>query len=260
MIIIKRTLFALKALEDFILPRSCRVCGKNLMVFEKHICLECLADFPFTGYWRLAESPADDIFAGRVKLEKVHSLFFYSGAYKKLIYAVKYKSDIGLGKFLGRMLGKSIMEFYSNPDNKIGFPDYIVPVPLHFMKKLKRGYNQSEVIAEGISQVTGIKIEKRLLKRRRYTKTQTRKDRTERWLNVKKAFRLTRYGAEFSARLFGQDMSQTAGAGKKPDSPTVHFLVVDDVLTTGATLEVCCSILRDNFDCPVSAATVAFVE
>jgi predicted amidophosphoribosyltransferase len=125
--------------------------------------------------------------------------------------------------------------------------DFIVPVPLHWKKRLTRGYNQSEIIAKGIAK--GLKtsgagtpqVLGNLLKRAQFTKTQTAKDRLERWHNVSSAFRLN-------------------AKSKVIPPPDSHLLLVDDVLTTGATLEACATILVEQLGCRVSIATLAYVE
>ena len=126
--------------------------------------------------------------------------------------------------------------------------DFIVPVPLHWRKKRKRGYNQSEEIGRGIllalrEKSPNVKMENRLLKRKDFTPTQTRKDRADRWTNVREAFRVNLKRAKV-----------LAANGKVP-----KILICDDVLTTGATLDACASLLHEALDCRISIATLAYV-
>ncbi|MBR5073884.1 MAG: ComF family protein [Bacteroidales bacterium] len=228
-----------RSLADLFLKRECVCCGRQLEAFESDVCTFCLAELPSSYTWISEESPADKTFWGRTRIEKVTSLFLYNGKYRNLVYSIKYGGNIRLGARLGRMLGEVIAE------EDI---DFIVPVPLHWRKKRKRGYNQSEEIGRGIllalrEKNPGIKMEKRLLKRKDFTPTQTRKDRADRWTNVRDAFRVNLKRAK-----------ALTGNGKVP-----KILICDDVLTTGATLDACASLLHEALDCKISIATLAYV-
>lgn len=274
------------AVTDLLFPRCCAVCGKELLLYEKHLCLSCLAEMPFTYFWQYQDNPAEKVFWGRVQVNRVYSLFYYTASYKKLIHSIKYKSNIKLGLQLGQMLGERIPDHF----------DCIIPVPLHYRKQWKRGFNQSHIIARGIingllskereqksnapkpyfpatgpqeegetilkEKATGQHREGRgelsenastnlgkipilcnnILRRRHFTKTQTRKDRAHRWKNVEKAFAL-KTNSEKRLNLNGK-----------------HILLVDDVLTTGSTLDACCQLLLQQYSCTISIATLAYVE
>lgn len=216
-----------KSLADLLFPRRCVVCGRELLLFEKHICMECMVELPLTYFWKW-------------RTRGLYSLFYYSGDYRKILYSLKYRSNVQLALYMGRLLGQRLKEGDIRPD-------YIIPVPLHYLKRWKRGYNQSYIIARGIKRELGKGVAVRqLLKRRRFTKTQTRKEKRERWLNVHNAFGLKRSspcGIERYARML---------RGKK-------ILIVDDVLTTGATADACRTLLQ-RFDCRIWVATLAYVE
>lgn len=216
-----------KSLADLLFPRRCVVCGRDLLLFEKHICMECMVELPLTYFWKW-------------RTRGLYSLFYYSGDYRKILYSLKYRSNVQLALYMGRLLGQRLKEGDIRPD-------YIIPVPLHYLKRWKRGYNQSYIIARGIKRELGKGVAVRqLLKRRRFTKTQTRKEKRERWLNVHNAFGLKRSsprGIERYARML---------KGKK-------ILIVDDVLTTGATADACRTLLQ-RFDCRIWVATLAYVE
>lgn len=216
-----------RSLVDLLFPRRCVVCGRQLLLFEKHICLECMAELPLTYFWKWRK-------------EGFCSLFYYSGNYRKILYSLKYRSNVQLALYMGRLLGQRLKEGNIRPD-------YIIPVPLHYLKRWKRGYNQSYVIARGIRKELGKEVAVRqLLKRRRFTKTQTRKERRDRWLNVHDAFGLQpcspRAIERYARMLKGKEV-----------------LIVDDVLTTGATANACRTLLQ-RFDCRIWIATLAYVE
>lgn len=228
-----------RSLADFFIRRECVCCSRPLESFESGICTICLSEIPLSYTWSSNTSFADKTFWGRCQIEKVTCLFLYKGKYRNLVYSIKYKGNIRLGIRLGKMLGEVIAE------ESI---DYIVPVPLHRRKKRKRGYNQSEIIGRGILQALrkknpAAKIETRLLERKDFTTTQTRKDRADRWLNVRDAFRVN-----------PEKALQLAENNAVP-----HFLIVDDVLTTGATLDACASLLAESIKCRISIATLAAV-
>lgn len=230
-----------RLLFDLCFPRICAVCGVPLNCHEQHFCLECFADLPLTYFWNMEETPAERVFWGRCPVERVHSLFYYTDNWRKPIHLLKYNGYAAIGKYLGRMLGQKLFL----PDNSSQF-DYIVPVPLHWRKRLSRGYNQSEVIAQGIKEgLSGRgmwpEIIPNLLCRKRFAASQTSKEREQRWNSVKDAYAINRY------------CRRVPGRGK-------HILLVDDVLTTGATLEACATILVEQLGCRVSIATLAYVE
>lgn len=228
-----------RSLADLFLKRECVCCGRQLEAFESGVCTFCLAEIPSSYTWVSGESPADKTFWGRTPVEKVTSLFLYNGKYRNLVYSIKYGGNIRLGLRLGRMLGEVIAEEDL---------DYIVPVPLHPRKKRKRGYNQSEIIGRGIllalrEKCQKAKMETGLLKRKNFTPTQTRKDRADRWANVRDAFHVNPRRA-----------MRLAENGRVP-----KILICDDVLTTGATLDACASLLHEALDCRISIATLAYV-
>ena len=220
-------------------PRRCGVCGGFLDTEERYVCAECLKDMPLTYFWSWRGNPAEQILWARTYLEGVVSLFYYSrdNDYKELLHAVKYGGNVATGRWLGRILGEKMREA------AYPLPDVIVPVPLHWRRQWKRGYNQAEVIARGISEgLSGdIPVLTDILRRVRYSTSQTRMSVGSKWENVSGSFVLidNRTAAE---RLSGR-----------------HVLLVDDVLTTGATAEACWDALRVIPDVRVSYASIAFV-
>lgn len=215
-------------------PKLCGGCDKPLAKGEVHLCLHCFLELPFTNFEQLKDNPIEKIFYGRVNLNFATSLLYFSkkGKTQQLMHNIKYNHQKELAIHIGQIFGERLQNI-----SYIQSVTAIVPVPLHPQKEHLRGYNQSAVIAEGINKVLQKKILLSNLQRDIFTETQTKKNRTERWENVEKAFKI--YNAE---QLNGQ-----------------HILLVDDVLTTGSTLEACATALK-SVNCDVSIATVAFAD
>lgn len=225
-------------------PRKCPICDSCLDLDEKLICTECLDDIPFTYFWLWKNNPAKKRMDSLCPVENAVSLFFYryTGGYGHIIHQLKYHGRTQYGIVFGRMLGEKMGEKGIFSDI-----DAIVPVPLHFIRKWKRGFNQSVIIAKGIASAftsTGLKepvIAYNLLRRRKNTKTQTRLSLDEKKKNVSRAFQLRKINV-----------------AKMTDEGIRHILIVDDVLTSGSTLAACTSLLTPHFK--VSVATLGYVE
>lgn len=213
-------------------PRVCAACGELLLQDEETVCLKCRYLLPKTGYEHTPDNPLAQTFYGRVRLHAVTACFFFSkkGRVQHLIHELKYKGNREAGIFLGQQIGESIKDA-----PLFQGIDYLIPVPLHPKRERKRGYNQSFVIAQGISEVTGIAIGDKYLIRVVNTATQTKKNKEERYMNVKDIFQLQN-GAELEGK---------------------HVLLIDDVLTTGATLESCAHQFENIPGITISVATAA---
>lgn len=222
-------------LLDLLFPRTCPVCGRVLLRKEKFICLECYLNLPLTYFWKWSENPAEMLFWGRLQNVQAASLFYYreGSKYKEIVHRFKYNGERRMGYYFSSILGRN-MKISGRFDNI----DYVVPVPLHWAKKWKRGFNQATVIADAIAKELNVPVIEGVLLRKNYTKTQTKKGPQERWKNVFEAFRV-RKGYFFEGK---------------------HVLLVDDVLTTGATIEACGKHLELIEGCKVSVATLGFVE
>ena len=226
-------MFFISELFGLIYPRVCPVCGRSLFRSEKIICLKCYHHLPRSHFNNDIDNPAARVFWGRVPLHRVHAAFIYNkgNAMQKLIHELKYRGRKDIGTFLGREVGKDISSISLFQDI-----DYIIPVPLHPRKKKKRGYNQSEIIASGIQDITDIPLRTDLLIRSEFSATQTRKSKYDRWKNVEHIFALT----------------------LPEELHSKHILLVDDVITTGSTMEACIQTLLSAENVKVSVAAAGY--
>lgn len=197
-------------LADFLFPRRCHLCGASLPANLKYVCPICLSKLPRTHYHRIAMNPMEQRFAGLFPFEKASGHFFYSSKSElsKLVVDFKYHQFPGLARYLGIIMGK---ELYSTPF--LSDIDIIIPVPMHFLKYGRRGYNQAEELAKGISDSTKIPVFKNLVAIKGH-KTQTKKTHQQRAANILGIFKV-----------------------RKPEDLTgKHILLLDDICTTGSTL------------------------
>lgn len=218
-------------------PPVCQACGKPLPKGVEFLCPHCRWELPLTETWRERDNIIAQKFWGLVPIETACSLFYYrSGSlFRGSVHDLKYHGYWKISVEFGNMLGQKLLE-----SDHYGSIDYIVPIPLHPLRRIKRGYNQSEYIAKGISEVMNIPIKSGNLIRKRHNRAQARSmPRHLRWHNVRDIFDL-------------RDPSELAGA---------HILLVDDVLTTGATITSAIElILKRAPDCRISVATLAVSE
>ena len=213
-------------------PELCVICGEPLIDNEQFFCFACFLKLPRTNYHLIPENQAIERLAGKVSLLKASSYFYYNkgGVAQKLIAEIKYKGNRNLGEWIGVYLAKDMISsgFFQGID-------YMVPVPLHRSKEKKRGFNQAATIAQGITQVTKIPMEANNVFREKANISQTGKGLFDRWKN-------TRY-------LFNQ---------KNPELfKKKHILLIDDVLTTGSTLEAVAQSLVKSQDVKISILTLA---
>lgn len=201
-----------KHFKSLFVQNTCYCCDAELTNSEKCICLGCLAQIPTTGIGnKFDENELFFRFAGKIPLQGAYSHFFFEkkGKLQTIMQHLKYKDAPQIGTFLGEFLGLHLKdtEFFKEVDT-------IIPVPLHRKKQIKRGYNQAEKIGKGLSKTLEIPMSQSILKRIKQTSTQTAMSRDARWENVQTAFQ---------------------AASHIPKS----ILIVDDIITTGATVEAC---------------------
>jgi ComF family protein len=221
-------------INDFthlVFPFNCFGCNRALDEEGLPICAECIEHFPLTEYWNQKGNEVEKVFWGRLPLEAACSYFFFEkkGLAQHFMHQLKYKGKTDVGLWLGRLFGKELQ------NTGFSSADVVVPVPLHHKKRKKRGYNQCDYIATGLAESLGLAYEVNSIERLRSNDTQTRKGRYERWINVQELFQVT-----------------------IPESiQNKHVLLVDDVVTTGATLEACAGALLQVPSTKVSIATIA---
>lgn len=222
----------MKEIIPFFFPVHCRVCGKILDGAGPVLCIRCEYGMPRTGFTRQPDNPVSRLFWGRAPVQEGTALFrFEKGSpYQVLLHDLKYRGNRKAGTYMGRLLGQTLEgSVYSQCD-------LMIPVPLHPRKFRKRGYNQSAVIARGVSEITGIPLQEGVLLRIRQHSSQTSRGKYDRYRNVREDFRLTR---------------------DPPDLNGKKILLIDDVVTTGATLETCAGVLSERYACLLYTATVS---
>ncbi len=224
-------------ISDFfslIFPQVCPACGNNLYKQENSICTKCLYELPRTNFHLCKDNEVARLFWGRVKLEAATSFYFYykGSKFRNIIHQLKYKGQKDIGLYLGRLFGSELKH------SDFTGVDIIHPVPLHYKKLKRRGYNQSEYIALGISE----RLEKPVITNAVYRatdiETQTIKNRYERWENTEGIFIIR-------------------NCNKLENK---HILLVDDVVTTGSTLEACASEILKLKYTRVSIATLVYTK
>jgi len=194
-------------------PHICAGCGTDLLDKESMLCIRCIAGLPETNFSVHAGNPIEKMLWGRIPLASATATYYFSkeSLIQHLVHQFKYKGNKDLGLQLGRLLGKYLVQ--SDRFNA----EALVPLPLFAVKEKRRGYNQATILCEGIAEVMNVEILRDAIVRTQFTETQTRKGRIERWQNMERKFEL---------------MKPEKIEGK-------NILLVDDVITTGATLEAC---------------------
>jgi len=222
-------------IQHMAFPNVCASCNTVVLANEKAICSKCLLTLPFSFYYDDENNPLAKSFWGRVNLEfaVAHFIFKKDTIIQHLLHSIKYDNRKDAAVISGILIGKELKNLKAFAD-----VDYIFPIPLHPAKKIKRGYNQSLYICNGISEITGVETTEKFLVRVKDTSTQTKKKRYERWENMK-------YGFE----IVGADLLKSK-----------HILLVDDVVTTGATIEACSLQLLKIEGIKLSVASIAHAK
>lgn len=223
----------LSPLVHFFYPHNCIGCGSDVLQPDNLLCLECISQLPLTNFALHANNPVEKIFRGRLNIHAAMSEIYFSknSIMQNCIHEFKYRGNKKMGLILGKMMGKSLAQA-----SRFSNIDALVPLPLFTRKETRRGFNQATILCEGIADIIHIPIIRKNVIRNTATETQTKKGRIQRWENVEKSFAV---------------LDSSGLEGK-------HILLVDDVITTGATLEACGAEILKTAGVNLSIATLAF--
>jgi ComF family protein len=223
-----------ESLVHLLFPHLCSGCGSDILSEESSLCMYCIANLPETNFEIHPGNPVEKIFRGRLKIEQGTAQYYFTkeSLVQRLMHQLKYKNNKEVGRQLGRLMGESLKK-----SGRFDV-DALVPLPLFPARERKRGYNQSAVLCEGIKESMNIPVLNDVITRPQFTETQTKKGRIERWKNIEGKFTLV-----------------------KPEAITgKHVLLVDDVITTGATLEACGAELLKAGHVKLSIATLCIAS
>ncbi len=216
-------------------PHVCNGCGSDILNEESLLCMRCLSELPETNFHLHSNNPVEKIFWGRIQLVSATAQYYFSKETRMqhLMHQFKYKGNKDLGRQLGYLMGNDLLQ-----SDRFKNIDALIPLPLFAAKEKRRGYNQAAVLCEGIAEIFEIEILKDVIIRTQHTETQTKKGRVERWQNIEGKFELINPGKIRNKNI----------------------LLVDDVITTGATLEACGQELIKATDVGLSVATLCFAS
>jgi len=231
--VIQKLISYLKDFSHLLYPHNCEGCGTDVLNDNAILCTKCLFELPETGFCNTVNNPVEKIFFGRSNIANATAAYYFTkdSLLQHLMIELKYRNNKDVGSFLGKQLGYQLQE-----SQRFNDVDVVVPLPLNPRKEKKRGYNQAMIICEGIASVWQKPVLKNVVIRTQFTETQTQQDRIHRWQNMQNVFAIN-------------DTNSLEGK---------HVLLVDDVITTGATLEACGAAILQIPGTKLSIATVAW--
>lgn len=214
-------------------PHVCAGCGTDILPAGSSICIQCIHNLPFSGFEKMDNNPVEKILSGRARFNKATALLYFTkhSSLQNIMHGFKYRGNKYLGYQLGLIMGNQLLE-----SGRFCHLEALIPLPLHESRERKRGYNQAEILCNGIAEILQIPVVNNALKRVSATETQTRKNRIDRWQNIEGKFMLA-------------DESKIADK---------QVLLVDDVITTGATLDACTAALSEAEGTGINIATLCY--
>ncbi|TDO26629.1 ComF family protein [Sediminibacterium goheungense] len=223
----------LSSLIQLFFPHQCIGCKSDALALKHLLCNRCIYQLPKTGFFLHPGNPVEKAFYGRLQLEQAAALYYFTknSLVQDLMIQLKYRGNRPAGLFLGRMMGLAMLD-----SGRFTDIDLLLPLPLNERKQFTRGYNQAEIICNGISEITGLPVICHALRRKQYTESQTTHGRVARWLNMEGVFEVNE-----PELLLNK-----------------HILLVDDVITTGATIEACGSYILSVTNTKLSVAAAAY--
>ena len=222
-----------RSLVHLVCPHVCSGCGSDLLNEESSLCIRCLSSLPTTEFQFHANNPVEKTFWGRIPLVNASAQYYFTkeSLMQHLMHALKYGGDKELGLQLGRLMGYGLRETV-----RFNSVDALVALPLFPKKEKKRGYNQAQLLCEGMAEVMRLPVIRKAVVRTEHTQTQTKKGRMERWENIEGKFEIS-------------DLKSIR---------YTHLLLVDDVITTGATLESCGAVILEGPSVTLSVAALCY--
>lgn len=230
--VIEKVKSYLKDFSHLLYPHNCEGCGTDVLNDDAILCTKCLLELPETNFCNTKNNPVEKTFYGRLNIANATSAYYFTkdSLLQHLMFQLKYRNNKNVGIYLGKQLGYQLQQAERFKD-----VDILIPLPLNPKKEMQRGYNQSTIICEGIASVWQKPIVKNAVARIQFTETQTQQDRIHRWQNMQHVFAVT---------------DENLIRGK-------HVLLIDDVVTTGATLESCGNAILQIPETKLSIATIA---
>lgn len=222
-----------ESLLHLVFPNVCEGCGSDLVEKDSFLCLRCYSSLPKTNFHLHSPNPIEKIFWGRLPVTNATAQYYFTkeSMMQHLLHQVKYKSNKQLGYYLGELMGYQLAE-----SDSFSSVDALIPLPLFPSRERKRGYNQAAVLCNGMARIIKKPVLKEVIIRPQPTESQTNKNRVERWQNMEGRFQL---------------ISEEQLEGR-------HVLLVDDVITTGATMEACGRVLLQAANVRLSLAALCF--
>lgn len=218
------------AILQVLFPTTCACCGEVLVRGERQVCLDCLANMATTAFSSMDDNPVERLLVGRIPLVHATAIYLFrpDNTVRNVVHAMKFHGNTELCLMMGRQMGLELLN-----SGRFDDLDALVPIPLHWRRRLMRGYNQSELLCRGVGEVFNVPVCTDAVMRHRYTRQQSLQQSANRTSNVEGAFKVRK-----SERLVGK-----------------HVLLVDDVLTTGATIAACADVIAAVPDVRISVAT-----